>query len=110
MTNNGMMGLLLVLIVLGAFLSFKTAFWVAVSLPVSLLGTVALLNVSGETINLVSLAAMILVLGIVVDDSIIVAESIHHHKQRGEDRFESAKRGYNHLSIFIDVLNGRHHG
>ncbi|HCB54721.1 MAG TPA: acriflavin resistance protein, partial [Gammaproteobacteria bacterium] len=96
-TNNGMMGLLLVLIVLGAFLSFKTAFWVAVSLPVSLLGTVALLGASGETINLVSLAAMILVLGIVVDDSIIVAESIHHHKQRGEDRFESATRGFKHV-------------
>ncbi len=96
-TNNGMMGLVLVLIVLGAFLSFKTAFWVAVSLPVSLLGTVALLGATGETINLVSLAAMILVLGIVVDDSIIVAESIHHHKQRGKDRFESSIRGFKHV-------------
>ena len=96
-TNNGMMGLVLVLIVLGVFLSFKTAFWVSVSLPVSLLGTVALLGAGGETINLVSLAAMILVLGIVVDDSIIVAESIHHHKQMGEDRFTSAIRGFKHV-------------
>ncbi len=93
-TNNGMMGLVLVLIVLGAFLSFKTAFWVSVSLPVSLLGTVALLGATGETINLVSLAAMILVLGIVVDDSIIVAESIHHYKQLGEDRYKSAIHGF----------------
>ena len=93
-TNNGMIGLLLVLVVLGAFLSFKTAFWVAVSLPVSLLGTVALLGVTGETINLVSLAAMILVLGIVVDDSIIVAESIHHYKQMGENKFQSAVHGF----------------
>ncbi len=93
-TNNGMLGLLLVLVVLGSFLSFKTAFWVAISLPVSLLGTVALLGASGETINLVSLAAMILVLGIVVDDSIIVAESIHHYKQLGEDRFKSAAHGF----------------
>ena len=93
-TNNGMMGLMLVLIVLGVFLSFKTAFWVAISLPVSLLGTVALLGATGETINLVSLAAMILVLGIVVDDSIIVAESIHHHKQLGENRIESAIHGF----------------
>jgi len=79
-TKNGIVGLVLVLVVLGAFLSFKTALWVAVSLPVSLLGTVALLGFFGETINLVSLAAMILVLGIVVDDSIIIAESIHHYK------------------------------
>ena len=93
-TNNGLIGLLLVLVVLGAFLSFKTAFWVAVSLPVSLLGTVALLGITGETINLVSLAAMILVLGIVVDDSIIVAESIHHYKQTGENNFKSAVHGF----------------
>jgi multidrug efflux pump subunit AcrB len=93
-TNNGLIGLLLVLVVLGAFLSFKTAFWVAVSLPVSLLGTVVLLSATGETINLVSLAAMILVLGIVVDDSIIVAESIHHHKQIGEHKFQSAVHGF----------------
>jgi multidrug efflux pump subunit AcrB len=93
-TNNGLIGLLLVLIVLGSFLSLKTAFWVAVSLPVSLLGTVALLGMTGETINLITLAAMILVLGIVVDDSIIVAESIHHYKQTGKDRFASAVYGF----------------
>ena len=93
-TKNGLIGLLLVLIVLGAFLSFKTAFWVAISLPVSLLGTVALLGATGETINLISLAAMILVLGIVVDDSIIMAESIYHYKQTGEDNFKSATHGF----------------
>jgi multidrug efflux pump subunit AcrB len=93
-TNNGMIGLLLVLLVLGVFLSLKTAFWVAVSLPVSLLGSVALLGMAGETINLISLAAMILVLGIVVDDSIIVAESIHHYKQIGTDKYRSAVKGF----------------
>ena len=92
--NNGLIGLVLVLVVLGVFLSFKTAFWVSVSLPVSLLGTVALLGATGETINLVSLAAMILVLGIVVDDSIIVAESIHYYKQTGLDKFKSAAYGF----------------
>jgi multidrug efflux pump subunit AcrB len=93
-TKNGIVGLVLVLIVLGAFLSFKTAFWVAVSLPVSLLGTVALLGVAGETINLVSLAAMILVLGIVVDDSIIIAESIHHYKVKGNNIYENVVTGF----------------
>jgi multidrug efflux pump subunit AcrB len=93
-TNNGLIGLLLVLIILGLFLSFKVAFWVSISLPVSLLGTVALLGATGETINLVSLAAMILVLGIVVDDSIVVAESIHHYKQLGKDRHQSVVRGF----------------
>ncbi len=93
-TNNGLIGLLLVLIILALFLSFKTAFWVSIGLPVSLLGTVSLLGVTGETINLVSLAAMILILGIVVDDSIVVAESIHHYKQLGKDRYQSTVLGF----------------
>lgn len=93
-TKNGVIGLLLVLLVLGVFLSLKTAFWVALSLPVSLLGAVALLGASGETINLVSLAAMILVLGIVVDDSIIVAESIHRYKHKGGDKYQAVIRGF----------------
>ncbi|MEO1945665.1 MAG: efflux RND transporter permease subunit [Candidatus Thioglobus sp.] len=92
--KNGLMGLSMVLVVLGLFLSLKTAFWVSISIPVALLGTVALLGFTGETINQISLAAMILVLGIVVDDSIIVAESIHHHKQIGEDRISSTLHGF----------------
>ncbi|CAC9451978.1 Acriflavin resistance protein [uncultured Gammaproteobacteria bacterium] len=105
-TNNGIIGLLLVLVVLGIFLSLKTAFWVAVSLPVSLLGSVALLGLAGETINLISLAAMILVLGIVVDDSIIVAESIHHYKQMGRDKYQSAVKGFKRviMPVIVTIL------
>ena len=93
-TNNGYIGLALVLIVLGVFLSVKTAFWVAVSLPVALLGTVGLLGLSGENINLISLSGMILVLGIVVDDSIIVAESIHHYKSQPGDMYSNVVKGF----------------
>lgn len=92
-TNNGAIGLLLVLIVLSVFLNLKTAFWVSLSLPVSLLGTVILLGIFGENINLISLAGMILVLGIVVDDSIVVAESIHYYKQKGLRGIEAATTG-----------------
>jgi len=98
-TKNGIVGLVLVLVVLGAFLSFKTAFWVAVSLPVSLLGTVALLGFVGETINLVSLAAMILVLGIVVDDSIIIAESIHHYKVKSGNVYDNVVTGFKRVIL-----------
>ena len=98
-TKNGIVGLVLVLVVLGAFLSFKTALWVAVSLPVSLLGTVALLGFFGETINLVSLAAMILVLGIVVDDSIIIAESIHHYKVKSGNVYDNVVTGFKRVIL-----------
>ena len=91
--KNGYIGLALVLVVLGAFLSLKTAFWVAVSIPVTLLGTVFGLGLTGNTINLISLSGFILVLGIVVDDSIIIAESIHHYKSKGGDLYKNVVMG-----------------
>ena len=78
---------------MGAFLSLKTAFWVAVSIPVTLLGTVFGLGLTGNTINLISLSGFILVLGIVVDDSIIIAESIHHYKSKGGDLYKNVAMG-----------------
>ncbi len=93
-TNNGIIGLILILIVLGSFLSIRSAFWVAVSLPVVIFGLVILLQISGETINLISLAAVILVLGLVVDDSIIIAESINYYQQRIPDKHEASIKGF----------------
>ncbi len=91
--NNALVGLALIMVVLGLFLSLKTAFWVAVSIPVTLLGTVAFLGFVGETINLISTIGMVLVLGLVVDDSIIIAESIHHFKEKGGDVYQNIVDG-----------------
>ena len=91
--NNALVGLALIMVVLGLFLSLKTAFWVAVSIPVTLLGTVAFLGFAGETINLISTIGMVLVLGLVVDDSIIIAESIHHFKEKGGDVYQNIVDG-----------------
>ena len=82
--KNGVIGLILVLILLGLFMNLRSAFWVGLSIPVTLLGAVFLLYVTGETINAIALAGMILVLGIVVDDSIIIAENIYTHRQKGK--------------------------
>ena len=83
----------LVLVVLGVFLSLKTAFWVAVSIPVTLLGTVFGLGLTGNAINLISLSGFILVLGIVVDDSIVIAESIHHYKSKEGNLYKNVVMG-----------------
>ncbi len=91
--KNGYIGLALVLVVLGIFLSIKTAFWVAVSIPVTLLGTVFGLGLTGNTINLISLSGFILVLGIVVDDSIVIAESIHHYKSKEGSLYKNVVTG-----------------
>lgn len=72
--ENGLQGFVLVLIILFLFLSARTAIWVAAGIPVSMFAAIALMYASGHTINMMSLFALIITLGIVVDDAIVVAE------------------------------------
>ena len=81
--NNGLGGLALVMLVLFLFLNARVAFWVAVGIPASLLATVAIMWVSGQTINMVSMFGMIMAIGIVVDDAIVVGEYAEARFQQG---------------------------
>ncbi|MEC8669324.1 MAG: efflux RND transporter permease subunit [Pseudomonadota bacterium] len=72
--DNGLMGLGLVVILLFLFLNARTAFWVAAGIPVSMLAAIALMYLGGLTINMISLFALIITTGIVVDDAIVVGE------------------------------------
>ena len=81
--RNGAMGLALVLLFLYLFLSLRTAFWVAAGIPVAMAATVALMYSSGLTVNMVSLFALIITLGIVVDDAIVVGEHADHLSRHG---------------------------
>ncbi len=81
--ENGLLGLSLVLVFLFLFLSARTAFWVAAGIPVAMAATIALMYVSGLTINMVSLFALIITLGIVVDDAIVVGEHADHLSRGG---------------------------
>ena len=83
--KNGGIGLLLVLISLGLFLSFRLAAWVAWGIPASFLGMFLIASVSGITINMISLFGMILVIGILVDDGIVIAENIYSHFEKGKN-------------------------
>ena len=76
MVYNMLTGVLLVLVVLGIFLRLQLAFWVMLGMPIAFLGAFALLPLAGGSINLISLFGFILVLGIVVDDAIIIGESV----------------------------------
>lgn len=82
--KNGAIGLILVFFTLALFLRFKLALWVSFGLVVSFLGTFWLMPFFGISINLLSLFAFILVLGIVVDDAIVVSENIHTHQENYE--------------------------
>ncbi|TNF33721.1 MAG: efflux RND transporter permease subunit, partial [Gammaproteobacteria bacterium] len=77
MVKNLVLGALLVLVVLGLFMDFRIAFWVMVGMPVCFLGTFAIMPLVDVSLNMISLFGFILVLGILVDDAIIIGESVH---------------------------------
>lgn len=99
--SNGAIGLGLLLIVMAIFLSIRTAFWVAISIPVILLGVIFLLPVTGAYLDIISLTAMLLVIGIIVDDGIIVTENIVRRRELGDSPEEAASRGI--LEVFKPV-------
>ncbi len=91
--SNGLIGLVLVLILLTVFLNARTAFWVALGIPVALLGTIFMLPVFGMFLDTVTLSGMILVIGIIVDDSIIIAENISRRREKGDPPLDAAVEG-----------------
>jgi len=88
--RNGGAGLLIVLVMLFLFLSARTAFWVAAGIPIAMLATVALMYAFGFTFNMVSLFALIICLGIVVDDAIVVGEYTDQLVRQGKPPAEAA--------------------
>jgi multidrug efflux pump subunit AcrB len=93
MLKNGASGLALVLIILYLFLSTRVAFWVAVGIPVSFLATLAVLYLVGGSINMISLFALIMALGIIVDDAIVVGEDAQAHFDNGEAALTASEGG-----------------
>ncbi|PSU49130.1 AcrB/AcrD/AcrF family protein [Photobacterium frigidiphilum] len=92
-STNGGIGLILVLAVLSMILKRQIAFWVSVSIPFCVLGVMAVLPILGMNLDSITLAALLLVIGIIVDDSVIVAESIYQEKESGKSALEAAVIG-----------------
>lgn len=93
LTKNAAIGIALVLLFLSLFLNTKLAFWVAFGLPISFLGMFMLAPYAGITINVLSLFGMIIVIGILVDDGIVIAENIYHHFEKGKGPIRAAIDG-----------------
>jgi multidrug efflux pump subunit AcrB len=91
--NNAWQGVLLVLLVLGLFLNPRIAFWVALSIPISLLGMFMLSAFYDLTINQVSLFGLIVVLGVIVDYGVVVAENIYPKFQKGDTALHASIKG-----------------
>lgn len=91
--ENGWQGMLIVFVCLALFLDLKLAAWVAMGIPIAMLGGGCVLFGLDETMNMMSFFAFIMVLGILVDDGIIIGESIYHHREQGKDFAHAAVDG-----------------
>lgn len=104
--ENGMIGMIMVLLLLAMFLNIRIALWVALGLPVSFLGMFILALYFGVTINVISLFGMIVVIGILVDDGIVISENIFHHYEQGKSALKAAIDGTMEVlpAVFSAVL------
>lgn len=101
--KNGLGGLILVIAILFIFLNGRVAFWVAIGIPVSFMGTLAVMYLLGGSINMVSMFALIMALGIIVDDAIVVGEDAMSHYVLGENPLRAAEGGARRM--FVPVLS-----
>jgi multidrug efflux pump subunit AcrB len=97
--KNAFIGLTLVFILLGIFLEYRLAFWVTMGIPTSFLGAMLFLPYFGVSINMVSMFAFIISLGIVVDDAIIAGENIYENLAKGKTRMQAAIEGAREVKI-----------
>lgn len=106
--RNALLGLGLVLLLLGLFLEPRVAFWVTMGIVISVLGSFVIFPATGATINMVSLFAFIVTLGIIVDDAIIVGENIYEMRQRGVPALKAAIEGTREIAapvVFAVLTN-----
>ena len=99
LVENGALGIVLVFFTLLIFLELRTAFWVAIGIPISFGGALILVYWQGETLNMISLFALIMVSGIIVDDAIVIAESVHSRRMAGIEPALAAVEGASRVAL-----------
>ena len=93
LSRNGLQGLILVFVVLAIFLELRLAFWVAMGIPISILGAGFILICTGQTLNMLTMFAFLMALGIVVDDAIVIGENIYSKREQGLSFVAAAIQG-----------------
>ncbi|WP_104202288.1 efflux RND transporter permease subunit [Billgrantia saliphila] len=99
--KNAWLGLALVLVLMALFLEARLAFWVTLGIPTAFLGALLFLPWLGVSLNMMSMFAFIVALGIVVDDAIMVGENIHSYREQGHSLREAAVRGAREMAAPI---------
>jgi multidrug efflux pump subunit AcrB len=101
--RNGAQGLVLILIVLGLFQRLHVAFWVSAGIPIAFLGSMIALSLVGISINMMSLFAFIVALGLIVDDAIVVGENVARHQAAGRDSLSASIAGATEVAKPVTV-------
>ena len=91
--RNGAQGLVLVFLALWLFFGFRYSFWVAMGLPVSFLGAIAIMSAIGYSINMLTMVGLLIVIGLLMDDAIVIAENVASQRSRGKPPLEAAIDG-----------------
>ena len=93
LTNNGMQAIVIVMVILGVFLEYRLAFWVMMGMVISFIGAIMFLPIVDISVNMISMFGFLIVLGIVVDDAIVVGENIYAYRQKGYSYMDAAILG-----------------
>jgi multidrug efflux pump subunit AcrB len=106
LAENGIMAIVIVLLILTLFLEYKLAFWVMMGMAIAFIGNMLFLPLFGLSINMISMFGFLVVLGIVVDDAVVVGENIYEYRQQGMGVLESAIKGARDISrpVVFSVL------
>jgi multidrug efflux pump subunit AcrB len=102
LSSNALQGFFIVMLILLLFLNLRVAIWVALGIPVSILATFAFMNLTGQSLNSIAMIGLILVLGMLVDDAIVVAEHAQTRFEAGDDAAAAAEEGATRM--FMPVL------
>ncbi|MDT0646286.1 efflux RND transporter permease subunit [Zunongwangia sp. F260] len=106
LTENGIMAIAIVLVILALFLEYRLAFWVMMGMAISFIGGIIFLPLFGLSINMISMFGFLVVLGIVVDDAIVVGENVHEYRQKGMNPIDAAIAGTRDVSkpVIFSIL------
>jgi len=103
LTENGIMAIFIVVFILALFLEYRLAFWVMMGMTISFVGAIMFLPLFGLSINMISMFGFLVVLGIVVDDAIVVGENVYEYRQQGMNFLEAAIKGARDISKPVTV-------
>ncbi len=101
--SNGVMGLVLVFLVMLLFFGFRYSFWITMGLPVSFMGAFAIMVALGYSLNMFTMVALLIVIGLLMDDAIVIAENIASHREKGAAPIDAAVNGT--LQVMPGVLS-----